>query len=202
LGVVQELIRTIQENAIDVVIIDPFVSSHQVSENDNTAIDRVVKLCAKIAEVTGCAVELVHHVRKTGGNEVTVEDGRGAVALLAAARSARVLNRMSETEAASAGVEKRGTYFRIDNGKANLAPPPERTHWCKLESVDLENGTTILDLNGSGLPLNLGGGDHVGVVTEWEWPNPLDQVTVADLRAVQDEVAKGRWRQNAHISWT
>jgi hypothetical protein len=38
--VIEALVRTIQENRIDVVIIDPFVSSHRVSENDNTAIDR------------------------------------------------------------------------------------------------------------------------------------------------------------------
>ncbi len=28
---------------------------------------------------TGCAIELVHHTRKTGGNETVMEDMRGAV---------------------------------------------------------------------------------------------------------------------------
>lgn len=78
--VVDQLIATIKANAIDAVIIDPFVSSHRVSENDNTAIDAVVKTWARIAEVTDVSVELVHHVRKGQGgpNEYTVEDGRGS----------------------------------------------------------------------------------------------------------------------------
>lgn len=59
------LVRTIEENEIDVVSIDPFVSCHAVPENDNGAIDRVVKTYAKIADKTGCAIHLVHHSRKT-----------------------------------------------------------------------------------------------------------------------------------------
>jgi hypothetical protein len=39
---------------------------------------------------------LVHHSRKTYGNEMTVEDGRGASALIDAARTARALNTMSK----------------------------------------------------------------------------------------------------------
>ena len=38
------------------------------------------------------------------------------------------------------------------------------------------------------------------MVTKWEWPNPLDGVTVANLRAVQAEVAQGRWRENSQAS--
>ena len=86
----------------------------------------MAKTWAKIAEETNTSIELVHHVRKGApGVETTVEDGRGAVALLAAARSARVLNVMTESEAEKAGVERRRSHFRVDNGKANLAPPPD-----------------------------------------------------------------------------
>jgi AAA domain len=41
--VVDAVIKTIKENQIDVLIIDPFVSSHRVTENDNNAIEAVVK---------------------------------------------------------------------------------------------------------------------------------------------------------------
>jgi hypothetical protein len=182
--VVDAIKATIKANKIDVVIIDPFVSSHRVTENDNGAIDRVAKAWAKIADDTGCAVELVHHVRKTNGAEVTVEDGRGAVALLSAARSARVLNVMTEEEANRACVESRRSHFRVDNGKSNLAPPPDKSDWYKIASVDIGNG------------------DRVGVVTAWKWPDPLDQVTVADLRAVQSAVASGQWRDNSQaVDW-
>ena len=111
------------DNQIDVVMIDPFISSHQVPENDNNAIDAVAKTWTGIADVTNTAIDLAHHTRKTGGAEVTVEDGRGAVALLNAVRPARVLNVMTEDEAAKAGVtDGRKRYFRVTDGKNNLAP--------------------------------------------------------------------------------
>lgn len=183
--VVEAIKATIRENKIDVLVIDPFVSSHRVSENDNGAIDRVAKTWARIAEETNCAVELIHHARKTNGNEVTIEDSRGAVALLSAARSARTLNGMTKEEAERAGVENRRAHFRVDNGKANLAPPPEGSTWFKMESVALGNGPLDSD------------GDYIGVVTPWKWPDPLEALSVADLRAAQAAVqAGGPWREN------
>ena len=99
--VVRDVIRTIEENRIDVFQVDPFVSSHRVSENDNNAIDMVAKRWAYVADVTRCAVELVHHVRKLNGAEVTVEDGRGAIALIAASRSARIARACATNSAAT-----------------------------------------------------------------------------------------------------
>lgn len=178
--VVEQVTETIIKNKIDVLVIDPFVSSHRVTENDNMAIDGVAKTWATIANDTGCAIDLVHHVRKLNGAEVSVEDGRGAVALLAAARAARTLNGMSEDEASSAGIEQnsRRRYFRTDNGKSNLAPAPERSDWFELVSVALGNG------------------DNVGVVAPWKWPDHLSDVSVNDLRKVQEAVAAGQWRDS------
>jgi hypothetical protein len=98
--VIEALRRTIRENKIDVLIIDPFVASHGVSENDNGAINAVCRQWAMLAEERGCGIELVHHVRKgaAGQTEHTVDDARGAGALLAAARSVRVLNPKVTTE--------------------------------------------------------------------------------------------------------
>ena len=108
----------------DVLILDPFVSAHRVSENDNMAIDAVVKTLGRIAGEASIAIELLHHVRKTNGAEITAEDGRGASALIAAARSVRVLNPMTKEEGDTANVgENRRFYFRAAIGKANLAPP-------------------------------------------------------------------------------
>ena len=105
--VVEALVATIRANKIDVVMIDPFISSHQVPENDNNAIDAVAKTWTMIADVTNTAIDLAHHTRKTGGAAVTVEDGRGASALLSAVRPARVLNVMTEDEAAKAADRRR-----------------------------------------------------------------------------------------------
>jgi hypothetical protein len=135
---VEMVLDTIRRLELDVIIVDPFVSSHRVTENDNNAIDMVVKAWGKIADQTNTAIELVHHTRKANGAETTVEDGRGASALLYAARSARALNAMTKEEAERAGVERHRAYFRVDNGKANLAPPPEGSDWFHMVSVDLD----------------------------------------------------------------
>ena len=182
--VVDAVIATIKANAIGLMIVDPFVASHHVVENDNPAIELVAATWAEIADVTGCAIELVHHARKTGGAEITVDDGRGGSALLAKVRSARTLNGMTDDEAARAGVENRRSYFRVQNGKANLSPAPDKADWYRLESFDLGNG-------GDGQP-----SDSVAVVTRWAWPNAFDGVTVSDLRAVQAAIAAGRWRES------
>lgn len=175
--VINELTNAILAAQIDVVIIDPFVSCHAVNENDNGAINAVATVWANLADYTGCAIELVHHARKTGGNEVTMEDARGAVALLAKVRAGRVLNQMTREEAERAGVETRGTYFRVDRGKGNLSPPStDASDWFHLASVDLENGRA-------------GASDSVGVVTPWQWPDAFAGIGVAELRAAQSEVA-------------
>ncbi|MGL5445793.1 MAG: AAA family ATPase [Rhabdaerophilum sp.] len=160
---VDRLIVLIKERGIGLLIIDPFVASHRVTENDNNAINLVAQIWSQIAEATGCAIELVHHARKTGGAEIAVEDGRGASALLAAARSVRVLNPMSEADATKGGVDpdERRSFFRVDNGKANLAPPAEKSDWYKIVSVPLGNGPDEMNPDGSG--------DFVGVVTPWEF---------------------------------
>ena len=185
--VVNALVQTIVKNKIDVVTIDPFISSHRVTENDNNAIDIVAKTWTAIADVTNCAVELVHHTRKTGGAEVTVEDGRGAGSLIAAVRSAEVLNRMTPDEAKRAGVENHREYFNRENGKANMSPPAEGKNWFRILSVNLGNGVNDE-------------GDSVGVVTAWEWPDPLSGVTGADFERAATIIRSGRWRENAQAN--
>jgi hypothetical protein len=185
---IEAIREEIRNKQIDILIIDPFVASHGVSENDNSKINAVCRQWAMIAEETGCAIELVHHVRKAafGQGEYSVDDARGASALLAAVRSARALNAMSKDEAARAGVSEPRLHFRIDNGKANLAPPADKTTWRRLGSVQLGNGEAIPHA-----------GDSVGVVTAWEWPDPSEDVTPDEIRAVQETIAAGEWRESA-----
>lgn len=186
--VVTALVDEIRCKSLDVVIIDPFVASHRVSENDNRRIEEVARTWTEIADATGCAIELVHHARKTGGAEVTVEDGRGAVALIAKARSVRVLNRMSREEAGQIGVsdDVAVSLIRVDIGKANLAPPATQATWRQLVSVGLGNG-----INGD--PESQ---DWVGVVTRWARPDPLEGVTLKHLIAVQRAIDGKSYREN------
>lgn len=155
---------------IDVVILDPFIGFHAVPENDNGAIDQIVKRLGLIAFATGCCIELNHHVRKLGygQTELTVEDTRGGSSIINAVRSGRVINKMSEREAdlARVGYDKRGFYLRVDKGKRNLAPPEAAT-WFHLISVALPNG------------------DNVQALEAWEFPAAFDGVSVADVEWVQ-----------------
>jgi predicted metalloprotease len=161
------------------LIIDPFVSSHEVSENDNRAIDAVAKAWGKIADECNCAINLVHHVRKGNGVETTAESARGAKALTDAARSVIVYNRMTDEEAGLAGVpqDQRGFYFRTQNDKANLAPP-DKAEWYRMNNVDLANG------------------DQVGVACPWTWPELFDGISTAKLQAVQRVIAEGDYRKD------
>ena len=183
--VVDSLIEQIIERRIDVLIIDPFVSSHRVAENSNDDMDLVAKQWSAVAEFGNCAVELVHHSKK-GELEKTVELSRGAIAITDTCRSVQVLNRMTKEEAERAGVQNHRLYFRVYADKANLAPPLETSSWFRLENVSLGNG-----------PHNFGaGGDEVGVVTIWRWPDAMDGITDADFEKVAVKIREGKWREN------
>ncbi|WP_053080310.1 helicase RepA family protein [Methylobacterium variabile] len=185
---VEEISGEIRSRSIDVLILDPFVSCHDVPENDNGAIDKVTKTWGRIAGDTDCGVDLVHHVRKASGGQssYSVEDARGGSALIGAVRSARVLNVMSPEEASNAGVpgEQRRRYFRVDDGKSNMQPPQDRAVWRHLETVGLGNGD---DQDPE---------DLIGVVTEWAMPGLFDAIPADALRKVQAEVRRGTWAEN------
>ena len=139
--IADNLERALREQKIDVFIVDPFVKSHNVSENDNMAIDKVAREWNRVAESCGVAIDLVHHSRKLNGAEVSIDDARGASALVSAARSARVLARMTKIEGGKLGRSKDyRRYFRFADAVSNMAlPAGEETTWMMLKSVDLHN---------------------------------------------------------------
>jgi hypothetical protein len=183
--VVDDLVNQIKELGIDVLVIDPFVSCHEIEENDNSGIDQVAKQWSRVAELGNCAVHLLHHTRKApAGTEVTTESGRGAKALTDAVRIARALNIMTEQEGKTAGVDNARFYFRAFNDKANLAPPMAQSDWFKLESVALGNGTFGSD------------GDDMGVIVKWDWPDHTAGVTGNDFDKVAAVIRSGKWRDS------
>jgi hypothetical protein len=190
--VVDALSDEIRANKVDVILVDPFVNCHTVPENDNGAVNTVVRTWARIADECSCSVCLVHHVRKAsnGQTEFTADDARGAGALIGAVRSARVLNVMTKDEAAQSNVEEkqRTLHFRVDNGKQNMRPPMERAQWRKLVSVCLDNAT---EENPS---------DWIGVVTAWALPGAFDGVETQHLRDVQNLIAGQDWAENSQSS--
>jgi hypothetical protein len=169
-------VQKIKDLGIDIVILDPFISIHSIGENDNTAIDKVLKRLGQIAVECNCAIGIMHHVRKPFRNQgdLTGDDARGASAIIAACRSTRVLNRMTPKDAEAAGIKGAKayrSYFRIDHDRASMAPS-EDASWAHLVDVYLANG------------------DHVGALEYWEHPKPFDDVTTADIEAVRAEARR------------
>jgi hypothetical protein len=176
--VYEDLRREIVERGIDVLIIDPFVSSHDVDENSNSLIDTVGKRWKRLASETGSSIVLVHHTKKMGGQEVRAESSRGAVALINVARSTLVMNPMSKEEGERFGIVDRHeqrAIVRVDDDKPNRAPP-ENAWWMKKVSVALENRD------------DFGRTDEVGAAIHWVPPDPFENVSTRDLYEVQSAI--------------
>lgn len=183
---IDALVAVIRAQRIDVVIIDPFVTTHSVNENDNRAVNSVVSAWREIADRANCAVELVHHSQKgalTNGRELGVSQSRGASALLDGVRSARFLVGMTSEEASKAGLDSPYGYFRVLDGKANLAPRCDRSRWYRMHGVDLENYSDEYPE-----------GDSVGVCTPWKWPDAFADVSLDDLSLVKELIVGERLR--------
>jgi hypothetical protein len=163
-------------------------------EDDCANGSAVAQSWSRIADATGCAIELVHHARKTGGNEVGVEDGRGASALVAAARGVRVLNGMTKDEAEKAGIpeEDRRLYFRVDKGKSNLSRPALGAEWYMMVSVSLGNGP---DPDNPDIEA-----DSVGVVMAYEYVEGKLEATPEQELEICKAVGGGKFRYDVRSS--
>lgn len=146
----------IARNQISCVLLDPLITLHGVSEQDNSKMDAVIRTFARVADVQDCAIGLAHHTRKQApgaGGDYGVDDMRGASAVRDAVRAARMLNQMTVKDAEDAGVQEheRFSYFRVDKVKGNNSPPAKAV-WRRLVSITLPND------------------DEVGVVVPWLFP--------------------------------
>ena len=176
------MIRVIKQNKIGVVILDPFVSAHLVNENNNGSVQAVVAMLRKLARDTNSSVQLVHHIRKGNGDDATIDSVRGAGSLIGAARAARVINRITPDDAIALGVDEHEALgiFRIDDGKANLAPPSDKAVYRRMQSVEIANG------------------EHIGVATEFKLPDLFDGVTAKNLYNVQRTIGKAEEADDAY----
>lgn len=166
---------------VGLIVVDPFVKSHRLDENSNVHMDAAATAWAEVADRAGCAVLLVHHVRK--GSVEGVDATRGAKALTDAARSASLLSPMTAEEAGALGVpeRERWRHVRLDDAKANLAPRAEAACWYRLESVALGNATAQYPL-----------GDQVAAIAPWAPPNPFRDLSPADCNRALDAIAAGQ----------
>jgi hypothetical protein len=167
---------------IGLIVVDPFVKSHALDENSNPHMDAAATAWAEVAERSGAAVLLVHHVRKLGSNPLDVEAARGAKALTDAARSAAILSPMTEEEAGRLDVPaaERWRLVRLDDAKANMAPRAEAALWFRLASIRLGNGTPAYPA-----------GDAVQAVQPWQPPSPFADLPAAEANRALDLIAAG-----------
>jgi hypothetical protein len=152
---------------IDVVMLDPFVKSHSVEENLNSAIDDVAQQLTDLATKHNIAVDAPHHVSKGQMAPGEASHGRGASSLIDAARLVYTCLPMSPDEAQTFGIEEadRRSYIRVDSGKVNITKPARSAKWFHLVSVGLDNASELYP-----------NGDEVQTVETWQPPK-----TWADL---------------------
>lgn len=191
---VNGLVEAIKQNQIDVIIIDPFIDSHSIGENDNTRIEAVVSTWRAVAERANCCVCLVHHTRKGkpgGVMEYSAADARGATALVDAARDVRVFNVMTPEEADTYHVRKSECWrhIRVESGKPNMAARGALSAWRQIVSVDLGNAR-------DGRP-----SDNVGVVALWE-PPQKDPLADAVLHEKILDAARKLYDEGVRITST
>lgn len=166
--IVPALVNELKAREISVMVVDPFVQSHKVEENNNTEMADVLALWGKVADEANCAIWLVHHFRK-GGQAGDGDAFRGASAVQGACRAMSTLTAMSKEEAKQFEIDEtmRRRYVRLDDAKANLAPSSDRAVWYHLVSVGLENGDDEYP-----------DGDNVQTVEMWEPPKPFGDMSM------------------------
>jgi len=179
---VAQIIQTIQERQIDVLIVDPFAETLSGDENASEDIRWVMKIWRdQIARATGCAVLLVHHTPKySSGMAGDANAARGSGAINAAARTSWTVFPMTEEEATAAGLstEDRHRYVRVDDAKMNYGMLSGTARWFEKQEVDIGNA---VDETPS---------DKVGVLTPWELPGAFDSVSTETVRTIIRDIAK------------
>jgi hypothetical protein len=175
----QQIRAFISEHKIDLVIIDPLVKTHTADENDNTALDAVACILARLAADLNCAVDILQHERKTGTPEAgDANRGRGASSFRDAARLLYTLTPMTEAERDQFGLAEadRRSLIRLDSAKVNIAPPSI----VKIVGVPLGNATDLYP-----------NGDTVPTVERWEPPDLWRALPIATVNAILDELERG-----------
>ncbi|UZF92683.1 AAA family ATPase [Bosea sp. NBC_00550] len=183
---------TIVAHGLDVLVIDPVISAHGIPENDNVAVDAVIKALAAVATRANCAILLVHHARKGPAGqarELEAGDARGAAAFVDGCRHVRLVQRMTQKEAENFGIDpqQRWRHLRLVDGKTNHAPPAHASTWIRLENVPLYNHDA-----------DNPEGDHIGVPVPWEARLADTTISPALLEDIKATVRAGNYR--AHFA--
>jgi hypothetical protein len=177
----QELRDQIVKIKPDIVCLDPFVKTHSLEENDNSAMDFVCDLMAALADEFNIAVDAPHHARKGLTTPGDADTGRGGSSIRDAGRLVYTLTPMSEAEADQFNIEAgdRRSFIRLDSAKVNIVRTARSATWFKLVSVNIGNGTEQYP-----------SGDEVQTVEPWAPPDTW-AVSSVTLNAVLTDIDAG-----------
>ena len=167
---------------IDLVMVDPFVKSHGVEENDNNGMDAVAQVLTDLATKYDIAVDAPHHISKGQPEPGDAMRGRGASSVPNAMRLVYTLTAMSPEEAATFNIpeEDRRDYVRYDRAKTNLVRASGPATWFHLVGVRLGNETERYP-----------NGDDVQTVETWAPKNAWAGTSAADLNKLLDDIDRG-----------
>lgn len=143
-----KIVRFIKEKNIRLLIVDPFISTHNSEENNNSKIDQVIQVYRQIAIETNVAIRIVHHTPKCNNSNSGAGDvdmARGASSLKDGARVAHTLFPMSNDEAKQYGIcmQEQLRYVRLDDAKTNFSLKTGKAKWLYKKSVTIANGEVI-----------------------------------------------------------
>jgi hypothetical protein len=177
---VDAAVDLMRERGVKLMIVDPFVETHDADENDNAAMAAVAAAYREIAQRAEAAVVLVHHTRKNGvaseGHAGSADSARGAGSVVNVARIVFTLYAMSAKEAKELNVpeSERRRWVRLDTAKANLSSTEGGPRWYKLSS------TTVPAVDPRDNEI---GEEHVAVLTPAEPRTPgADEALLLQVR--------------------
>ena len=179
------LAELLADAGIDLLVIDPFVQLHTVSENVNGEIEQVMVALRDIAASANCALHLVHHTRKPpAGSAHQAGDifaVRGGGAIVGDAHFVFTLADMATADAEALGIAEaeRRKFVRLDDAKGKLAPPGGAL-WFERVGVPMPYGLI---------------GEEVGVLVPhaFERERSGTEVPAAGVRQILAEIDR-RWR--------
>jgi hypothetical protein len=180
---VDVLKQIIVANRLDVVMLDPIAELHELEENDNVQMAKLMGMVRSVARETKAAILLLHHASKASvdaGKSRAATATRGAGAIVNSARVSMVLNEMTAKDAEDLGIPEgeRPLYGELTRPKANMGPRSFGGDYIKVEVVAFGNGDADNDE------------DTVAVATAWK-PSPASQAErlgdlVVAVRVLQD----------------
>lgn len=167
---------------IDLVVLDPFIKTHSLDENDNAAMDFLCDLLASIAIDLNVAIDFPHHTSKGAATAGDANKGRGASSSKDAGRLVYTLTTMTAEEAEQFGIseDERRSLVRLDSAKVNIAPSSREAKWFRLVGVKLGN-----------VRPDYPNGDEVQTVEPWMPPEAFHGLDSVLCNRILDAIDQG-----------